>query len=111
HIGSNINYTIEENEWRILAEKSGNYSDADIAMVVYEALLGPIRCLQQSIHFKRNPQLGGSDLWLPCLYFDPEGEALTLDKIDRNKLCKPSVTMVCQLFMINCQNFRQLHLG
>ncbi|CAF1542347.1 unnamed protein product, partial [Didymodactylos carnosus] len=94
-IGRNTPHTIKENEWKILSEKSENYSGADIAVVVREALLSPIRRLQQSTHFKRvkNPNAGGPDLWATCSPADPLAEELTLDKIEGDKLCEPPVTM------------------
>jgi len=54
HLGPNTFHTIRDNEWKELADKSENYSGADIAVVCREALLRPIRRLQKSTHFKKS---------------------------------------------------------
>lgn len=52
HIGSTPNELTEEN-FRQLAERTEGYSGHDVQMVVRDALMQPIRKVQNATHFKR----------------------------------------------------------
>lgn len=51
HLGDTKS-TLTEADYRILGEKSDNYSGADIQVVVRDALMQPIRRVQHATHFK-----------------------------------------------------------
>ncbi|CAF3933450.1 unnamed protein product [Rotaria sordida] len=106
HLGSGIYHTIKDHEWIELAQKSENYSGADIAVVCREALLRPIRRLSSGTHFKRVPNSkpdGPRQLWLPCSPGDPDAVELTLDNIKPEELCEPPVTMSDMLAALSTQ--------
>jgi vacuolar protein-sorting-associated protein 4 len=52
HIGSTPNSLNEEN-LKTLAEKTDGYSGHDISIVVRDALMQPVRKLQNATHFKK----------------------------------------------------------
>ncbi|UJR33321.1 hypothetical protein I4U23_020771 [Adineta vaga] len=100
HFDSTINYTIDEHDWIKLAEKTENYSPADITCVCREALFRPIRQVTSATHFKqvRNPKSDGTaQLWFICSSVDPAAEVLTFDQIEPHELYLPPFDMLTAL--------------
>jgi SpoVK/Ycf46/Vps4 family AAA+-type ATPase len=52
HIG-NTPHTLKEEDFRDLGSKSEGYSGADISIVVRDALMQPVRKVQNATHFKK----------------------------------------------------------
>ena len=46
-------HNLSENDLRTLANKTDGYSGADIAIVVRDALMQPVRKVQTATHFRR----------------------------------------------------------
>lgn len=72
HTGTTPNSLTEE-QFQALAERSEGYSGADIGIVVREAIMEPVRKVQQATHFKKvsgpsrkDPTVTEHDLWTPC---------------------------------------------
>ncbi|KND02429.1 AAA family ATPase VPS4 [Spizellomyces punctatus DAOM BR117] len=54
--------SLQSNHYRQLADRTDGYSGSDIAVVVRDALMEPVRKVQTATHFK---QIGGGK-WMPC---------------------------------------------
>jgi vacuolar protein-sorting-associated protein 4 len=52
HIGDTPN-TLRDEDYKELAKKTEGYSGHDISMVVRDALMQPVRKVQDATHFKR----------------------------------------------------------
>lgn len=92
--------TLTDKEYRYLADQTKGYSGADISIVVREALLNPIRKIQQATHFKRtsgpsreDPTVIVNDLWTPCSPGDPGATEMSWMDIDGDKMKEPLVCM------------------
>jgi SpoVK/Ycf46/Vps4 family AAA+-type ATPase len=59
HIGDTPN-SMNEEDYKELAKKTEGYSGHDISMVVRDALMQPVRKVQDATHFKRVSRLGKS---------------------------------------------------
>ena len=62
-----------DDDWVQLGEESEGYSGSDIAIVVNEAMMMPVRKCTTGRRFK--PADGG---WIPTYPTDPEGNYITL---------------------------------
>ena len=78
-----------------------SYSGADISIVVRDALMQPVRKVQQATHFKRvkgqspkDPTLIVNDLLEPCSPGDDGAMAMSWMDVPEDKLKEPIVTMV-----------------
>jgi len=72
HLGD-TKTTLTEPDMRQLGQISDNYSGADIQIVVRDALMMPVRRVQQATHFmqvrapdRKDPAVMRSDYWMPC---------------------------------------------
>lgn len=73
------------------------YSGADISILVRDALMQPVRALQNTTHFKIvKVNEGGVDVekYQGCSPADPGGEERDLMSIPPDKLVVPKVSMV-----------------
>lgn len=87
--GSKTKNTVTDEEWVELGNASEGYSGSDIAIVVNEALMMPVRRCQTAKRFKSTPEGG----LIPTFPSDPEGQDMTLMTVDPTKLVCPPVTM------------------
>lgn len=74
---------------RVLADMTDGYSGHDIAVVVRDALMQPIRKIQQATHFKR---VDGNRL-TPCLPGDDGAEEMSWLDIGTDELQEPELTV------------------
>ena len=65
---------LQESDWAMLGEQSEGYSGSDIAVVVKEALMMPVRKCQTAKRFAPTPDGG----WTPTYPSDPNGKEMTL---------------------------------
>ena len=87
--GGKTKNTVTDEEWVELGNASEGYSGSDIAIVVNEALMMPVRRCQTAKRFKSTPEGG----LIPTFPSDPEGQNMTLMDVDPTKLVCPPVTM------------------
>uniref|UniRef100_A0A0N4Z9Q9 vesicle-fusing ATPase n=1 Tax=Parastrongyloides trichosuri TaxID=131310 RepID=A0A0N4Z9Q9_PARTI len=92
--------TLTERDYRELAEKSEGYSGADIAILVRDALMQPIRKLQAATHFKKvtaapscNPNTVIHDALAPCSPGDPGAMPMQWSDIPSDKLAELPITI------------------
>lgn len=74
---------------RVLAEMTDGYSGHDIAVVVRDALMQPIRKIQQATHFKRV----GDNKLTPCLPGDTGATEMSWLDIGTDELQEPELTV------------------
>ena len=82
-----------------MSRRTDGYSGADIAIVVKDALMEPIRRVQKATHFKvvsgpdpNNPGQTRSDLLVPCSPGDRGATEMRWTDIDGGRLLEPAVT-------------------
>ena len=86
-------------DYRVLAEKTDGYSGSDIAIVVRDALLQPVRKVLAATHFKpiQGPSNSDPDTiitkYTPCSPGDPEGVEKSWTTVDRDELAEPLLTL------------------
>ena len=78
-----------EEDWVQLGNACEGYSGSDLAIVVNEALMMPVRRCQSAKKFKRTPDGG----YMPTFPSDPEGETMDLMKVPPELLRCPPVCM------------------
>lgn len=90
--------TLIREDFKELAARTDGYSGSDIAIVVREAMMEPIRMVQNATYFKRliGPDREDDTLqreyWLPCSPGDSEGVELNWMDIPGEALLEPPVT-------------------
>ncbi|KAF5209119.1 putative vacuolar sorting-associated protein [Clavispora lusitaniae] len=77
---------------RVLAEMTDGYSGHDIAVVVRDALMQPIRKIQQATHFKR-VDVDGVQKLTPCSPGDAGAEEMSWLNIGTDELKEPELTI------------------
>jgi len=89
HLGDTPN-SLEEKDFKELAELTDGYSGADISILVRDALYEPVRNVQTATHFKKVQDPTGKHefLWEPCSSGDPKAEEMTLMNVEGD-LLKP----------------------
>lgn len=111
HVGDTPN-SLSKNDFRKLGKMTAGYSGSDIATVVREALMQPIRIIQKSTHFKKvklqdpNNNKIYKEFWQPCAPNESKAIKMSWTDIDGDNLKEPELSMV-SLFYINDFN---LHL-
>jgi len=82
--------SLEEKDYKELAELTDGYSGADISVLVRDALYEPVRNCQMATHFKKVPDPSGKQqfLWEPCSSGDPKASEMNLMDIE-SELLKP----------------------
>ena len=85
---------LNEEDYCELGRLSEGYSGSDIAVVVKEALMMPIRRIQNATKFKKlpSPTVAGETIWLPTYPSDMEGVECSLMQIDPSSVRAPDVT-------------------
>jgi vacuolar protein-sorting-associated protein 4 len=98
HIG-NTPHNLTQSDFKELGKRSEGYSGSDIATIVREALMQPVRIVQNATHFKQvmapdraNPA-AMRQYWTPCSPGDPDGKPMTWQDIQGDELLEPVVTM------------------
>ncbi|EPE05195.1 vacuolar sorting atpase [Ophiostoma piceae UAMH 11346] len=84
--------TLQSNDYRELAIKSEGYSGSDISIVVQDALMQPVRKIQQATHFHAVVVDGVRKL-TPCSPGEPDAIEMTWDDITPEELLEPLVEL------------------
>jgi len=91
---------INEQDYMQLGVETEGYSGADIALVVRDALMQPVRKVQTATHFKKvrgqsrdDPNVWINDMLTPCSPGDPHAIAMSWMDVPGEKLKEPEVTM------------------
>ncbi|KAI8641343.1 P-loop containing nucleoside triphosphate hydrolase protein [Parasitella parasitica] len=91
--------TLSKQEFKQLASMTNGYSGSDIAVLVRDALMQPIRKLQMATHFKvitapsRVNAETTSQYFTPCPPEDPCAEVMSLMDIEADQLLEPELTV------------------
>jgi vacuolar protein-sorting-associated protein 4 len=78
---------------KILAEMTDGYSGHDIAVVVRDALMQPIRKIQQATHFKPVIDKDGNEKLTPCSPGDAGAKEMSWMDIGTDELKEPDLTI------------------
>ena len=73
---SGVPVSLSEGGWEELASRTEGQSGSDVATLVADALMQPVRELEQATHWK--PSLGTEGLFSPCPPSDPLAQELSL---------------------------------
>ncbi|KAI1160595.1 P-loop containing nucleoside triphosphate hydrolase protein [Nemania serpens] len=82
--------TLTSEDCRALAKLADGYSGSDIAIAVQDALMQPVRKIQQATHFKE-VQVDNVIKVTPCSPGDPGAKEMTWDDVDGELLLEPLV--------------------
>jgi len=93
-------HVLNEQNFHELGHRSDGYSGADIAIVVRDALMQPVRKVQQATHFKKisgpdrkDPTIIKHDYLSPCSPGEPGATELNWMSINGEDLLEPQVDM------------------
>lgn len=93
-------HVITEPDFHDLGRRSEGYSGADIAIVVRDALMQPVRKVQQSTHFKKvsgpkrdDPTVMRHDYMTPCSPGDSGAVEINWMSVNGDDLLEPTVDM------------------
>ncbi|KAI8323259.1 AAA-domain-containing protein [Martensiomyces pterosporus] len=89
HIG-NTPCTLTQRDYKMLADRTDGYSGSDIAVIVRDALMQPIRKVQLATHFKQGQQ---REYWTPCSPGDPQAVEKTWSEVSGDELWEPDLTL------------------
>ncbi|KAG7450913.1 AAA-domain-containing protein [Guyanagaster necrorhizus] len=96
HVGSTPCQLVAK-DYRQLADQTEGYSGSDIAIVVRDALMQPVRKVISATHFKRvaDPASESGELskWTPCSPGDPDAVEKTWSDIDSDELLEPPLRL------------------
>ncbi|PIA13000.1 vacuolar protein sorting factor [Coemansia reversa NRRL 1564] len=102
HIG-NTPCMLTQRDYRMLADRTNGYSGSDIAVIVRDALMQPIRKVQLTTHFKRvrRSPVGSTisdgsdarDYWTPCSPGDPQAVEKSWSEVNGDELWEPDLTL------------------
>ncbi|KAG9288915.1 hypothetical protein G9A89_019537 [Geosiphon pyriformis] len=89
--------TLKQSDYKSLAEQCDGYSGSDIAVVVRDALMQPIRKVQTATHFKwvdapsrEDPSVTKPHL-TPCSPGDPDAKEMTWMEVEAENLLEPAI--------------------
>lgn len=80
-------------DYKMLADMTEGYSGHDIAVVVRDALMQPIRKIQQATHFKPVLNEDGEQKLTPCSPGDEGAREMSWQDIDTDELKEPELTI------------------
>lgn len=80
-------------DYKMLAEMTDGYSGHDIAVVVRDALMQPIRKIQQATHFKPVLNDDNEEKLTPCSPGDEGAREISWQDIDTDELKEPDLTI------------------
>lgn len=99
HLGNTPN-TLTNDDFTTLGQLSEGFTGSDIATVVHDAIMQPVRMVQTATHFKlasgpsrENPDVIAHDLLTPCSPGDPYACEMTWADVPGDKLLEPDITM------------------
>jgi len=74
-IHSGTDTLLTDKDYQILADRTEGYSGSDISAIVQDALMEPVRTLQQATHFRKvyEDQSKTDYIWMPCSSGDRHG--------------------------------------
>ncbi|KAK4452020.1 vacuolar protein sorting-associated protein 4 [Podospora aff. communis PSN243] len=81
---------LKAEDFRELARAAEGYSGSDISIVVQDALMQPVRKIQQATHFKKVMD-GDHQKLTPCSPGDPEAIEMTWEQVASEDLLEPLV--------------------
>lgn len=94
HLG-NTPHLLQANDFTELAQMAEGYSGSDIGILVRDAIMQPVRTLQNARFFKRvsvkEEDGRTATKFAPCSPGDPEGQEMTLMNIKSEELHVPAV--------------------
>ncbi|CDS02833.1 hypothetical protein LRAMOSA00236 [Lichtheimia ramosa] len=102
--------TLTAADYKLLADRTEGYSGSDIAILVRDALMQPIRKVQSATHFKWVEAPSRQDTntmkryLTPCSPGDPDAQEMTWVDIEADQLHEPDLTL--QDFLKAVQNSR-----
>lgn len=109
HIG-NTTTQLQQDDFKVLGERSEGYSGADISLVVRDALMQPVRKVQTATHFRKvkgpspkNKDVYMEDLLMPCSPGAPDALEMSWMDVPGDKLLEPPVTMKDMLKSLEVQ--------
>ncbi|KLU90895.1 vacuolar protein sorting-associated protein 4 [Magnaporthiopsis poae ATCC 64411] len=91
---------LSSDDYRKLALKSEGFSGSDISIVVQDALMQPIRKIQQATHFKRvtckvkkedSDEYVTKEKWTPCSPGDKAAQEMMWEQVESDELQEPSL--------------------
>lgn len=95
HLG-NTPHSLTQEDFHVLGGMSEGYSGSDISVVVRDAIMQPVRTLQNATHFKiiqvDEEGKGKVRKVTPCSPGDPNGKQMTLMDVKPEDLHVPAVT-------------------
>ena len=100
HIGDTPNELVQEH-YDELGRDTAGFSGSDIAVVVKDVLMMPIRKTQDATHFKRIKTDGGDEIMMPCSPGDREAFEATLAGLADEG--KAAMVMVPPITMADCR--------
>ncbi|TFK44629.1 AAA-domain-containing protein [Crucibulum laeve] len=84
-------------DYRVLAENTEGYSGSDIAIVVRDALMQPVRKVISATHFKHVPDPASDSTeatkWTPCSPGDPDALEKSWSDIGSDELLEPPLKL------------------
>jgi len=99
HLG-NTPHVITPQQFKELGDISDSYSGSDIAVVVRDAMMQPVRAVQSATHFKRvtgpsrdNPSILVHDLLTPCSPGDADAVEMAWTEVEGASLKEPTITV------------------
>jgi vacuolar protein-sorting-associated protein 4 len=93
HIG-NTPCQLEPKDYRTLADRTDGFSGSDIAVIVRDALMQPVRKVINATHFRpvevEDPQTGSfKTKWTPCSPGAQDAKEMTWTDIESDELLEP----------------------
>jgi len=81
---------LKSEDFRELAKAAEGYSGSDVSIVVQDALMQPVRKIQQATHFKKVMD-GDHEKLTPCSPGDPDALEMTWEHVKSEDLLEPLV--------------------